>query len=705
MAALPRHHHHHNPSMGEVPVPHGPETGDEHEHYPSRITNGDDTRAANTTDQEKAIFQYLTHPDDSYTPEGVYWADLPLRERFGFVNKVQNEEAMRELRAIGRMAKNDPLSPLAWYFRNAVLPGAGLGLEGYVLFSIGNLGPLFAATWPTCWGKNPTECSANWVASVTYLEVIGIMVGQLGVGVIGDWIGRRWGLIQDAAIMFVGLLMLTASWGLDLNGWVICYAWSLFFYGFGVGGEYPITATSSMENAVTAGKLSTRDDRLHRGRKVTMAFLMQGWGQLVNQALLIILLLILHHGSGDPPYGVTAIQWTYRLSFAFPAVGTLWLVYYRTYKMPHASRQLAAAKRKGNVTGYDTASLRLTCQHFGGRLLATAGGWFCNDVFFYGNKLFQGQFIAVISNNPSSVMVTWLWNLCNVLVSLAGYYLASLLIDNKMYGRKMMQQVGFLMCFIMFVVPAFKYDYYSHPAGIHAFQAMYFLSSFFNQFGPNSVTFLVAGEVFPTPVRASAHGFSACIGKAGALLASVLYNYIGTETKFYVVPWFGLAGMLITWIFLPDTTGLDLKEQERRWNYIRAGRGDEYRGIAIHPTHLSLWERMRGVGKNYDPELDLKQKIEDMREEWVDKERIRRQREVSGGAGHNRDDPDGLFGGEDDELNDDHFSDEVHHYFKRTTSAEKVSNGSSKGSGKHKNAPLLDGGAGDGDGVMNEKAA
>lgn len=30
--------------------------------------------------------------------------------------------------------------------------------------------------------------------------------------------------------MFIGLLMLTASWGLTLEGWVICYAWSLFFY-------------------------------------------------------------------------------------------------------------------------------------------------------------------------------------------------------------------------------------------------------------------------------------------------------------------------------------------------------------------------------------------------------------------------------------------------------------------------------------------
>ena len=180
---------------------------------------------------ERAIFARLTHPDDSYTPDGTYWADLAWWRRWRFVSRVHRAEAGRELRAVGAMARADPLSPLAWYFRHAVLPGAGLGLEGYVLFSIGNLEPLFRATWPACWGARPTACSPDWIAAVTYLEVIGIMVGQVAVGVIGDWVGRRWGLIQDALIMFVGLLMITASWGLDLNGWVICYAWSLFFYG------------------------------------------------------------------------------------------------------------------------------------------------------------------------------------------------------------------------------------------------------------------------------------------------------------------------------------------------------------------------------------------------------------------------------------------------------------------------------------------
>ena len=80
--------------------------------------------------------------------------------------------------------------------------------------------------------------------------------------------------------MFLGLLWLVGSWGTTLNSWVIMYSWALFFYGFGVGGEYPMTATAAMENAVGSGKVSNKEDRLHRGRKVTMAFLMQGWGQV-----------------------------------------------------------------------------------------------------------------------------------------------------------------------------------------------------------------------------------------------------------------------------------------------------------------------------------------------------------------------------------------------------------------------------------------
>lgn len=92
--------------------------------------------------------------------------------------------------------------------------------------------------------------------------------------------------------------------------------------------------------------------------------------------------------------------------------------------MKSASKQLNAAKRKHKVTGYDTESLRLTFTYFGPRLIATAGGWFANDVFFYGNKLFQSEFINVIIGKTPSVMPNWLYNLVNVGVSLCGYYLA-----------------------------------------------------------------------------------------------------------------------------------------------------------------------------------------------------------------------------------------------------------------------------------------
>ena len=286
-----------------------------------------------------------------------------------------------------------------------------------------------------------------------------------------------------------------------------------------------MTATSGMENAVGSGKVSTRDDRLHRGRKVTSAFLMQGWGQFLNQVLLILLLLIFHSGKGTPPYSTNSVQWTYRISFAIPAVGTLWLVYFRFYKMKSASKQLAIAKKKQSVTGYDVKSLKMTFTYFGPRLIATAGAWFANDVFFYGNKLFQAQFIAALNPGNSSVMTNWLWNLVNVGVALCGYYLASFMIDNKLYGRKWMQIIGFLCDFILFVIPAFNYEYYAKGPGLNSFMAMYFLSSFFNQFGPNSVTFIAAAEVFPTPIRATAHGFSAAVGKLGALLAAVLYNF------------------------------------------------------------------------------------------------------------------------------------------------------------------------------------
>ena len=56
---------------------------------------------------------------------------------------------------------------------------------------------------------------------------------------------------------------------------------------------------------------------------------------------------------------------------------------------------------------------------------------------------------------------------------------------------------------------------------MHWFQGLYYLSSYFNQFGPNCTTWLVAGEVFPTQIRTTNHGIAAMVGKVGAIISTV----------------------------------------------------------------------------------------------------------------------------------------------------------------------------------------
>lgn len=86
--------------------------------------------------------------------------------------------------------------------------------------------------------------------------------------------------------------------------------------------------------------------------------------------------------------------------------------------------------------------------------------------------------------------------------------------------------------------------------------------------------------------------------------------------------WFGLAGVIVTEVFLPDTTGLDLREQERYWALVIAGRENEYHGVAIHPRHLSRWERwVNKRHRNYDPVKDREARIVELRQTFEAMER------------------------------------------------------------------------------------
>jgi hypothetical protein len=80
---------------------------------------------------------------------------------------------------------------------------------------------------------------------------------------------------------------------------------------------------------------------------------------------------------------------------------------------------------------------------------------------------------------------------------------------------------------------------------------------------------------------------------------------------------------------------------------------------------------MKGVGKHYDPELDIQQRIEDMREEWAGKERLRREREAGGEAV-----------GPEEEVEDEEWTEGVNDYFKKTTDERLVTGGGGREKGK-----------------------
>lgn len=104
-------------------APHGPNMGNEH------VATAD---IGDMSGNESGVFQSLLKPDDSYDESGTYWADMSIGRRIKFVSKVDAAEAKKELSATWQMIKRDPLSPIGFYARNMVIPGAGLLLEGWV---------------------------------------------------------------------------------------------------------------------------------------------------------------------------------------------------------------------------------------------------------------------------------------------------------------------------------------------------------------------------------------------------------------------------------------------------------------------------------------------------------------------------------------------------------------------------------------------
>lgn len=472
------------------------------------------------------------------------------------------------------------------------IPGMGMMAEAYFVFSVGNLKGIWTQQYPECF-KTHEVCSKSLSNTLTYTQVSGIILGQLAIGFIADRIGRKWGSVMNAAIMFVFGILMAASSGSDAGNIFAMFTACQFLFGVGVGGEYPVASTSANERAENTKHLQKR-----RGETVVCVFSMQGWGNLFNTMVLIILMAAFDQYG--PDYSDHRLNLVWRLSYGIGLIPIFFMLLWRIFKLQES--KVWIRKRSSLKMMESGSSLKrnmLLLRHYWHRVGGTALAWFVWDFAFYGNKLFQSTFIKII--NPDSSLIQVLeWTLLNSTVALVGYYFAAFTIDRPWMGRTRMQSMGFAWMGVLFLICAADYTHLT-KGGIHWFQFLYYFSSFWGQFGPNATTWLLPAELVPTEMRSQCHGFSAAVGKAGALVAGVVFGLVDDRAKFWISAACGLAGVVVTVIFIPDITTLDLKEGDKRWLAIVSGNDTVYEGEAVNPKYLSLIERWLGYGKLYNP--------------------------------------------------------------------------------------------------------
>jgi PHS family inorganic phosphate transporter-like MFS transporter len=230
-------------------------------------------------------------------------------------------------------------------------------------------------------------------------------------------------------------------------------------------------------------------------------------------------------------------------------------------------------------------------------LLGTCWSWFALDVrlpvhfsfekrvtsplqiAFYGLGLNSSRILATIGFSGSSAKAGTGQNrydtlrktaIGNIILAfgglIPGYWTTFLFIDS--WGRKPIQFMGFCFLTVIFIVMGFGYTaLQSTSAGRKAFVFLYCLANYFQNFGPNTTTFIVPGEVFPTRYRSTAHGISAASGKLGAVVAQVGFarlTALGGKNMFLdhileIFAFFMLTGIFST-LLIPETKGKSLEE-------------------------------------------------------------------------------------------------------------------------------------------------
>ena len=473
----------------------------------------------------------------------------------------------------------------------------GFFLDSYDLFIVNLISPIWQYEY---WGGAQGDYPPLLRGTVNAAANIGNIIGQLSFGYLGDIFGRRMVYGNELVLGTIGLIM-TISLPNRLPTATGKMLWILFFriiLGIGIGGDYPMSAAIIAE----------RTHLKKRGQLLGWIFSNQGWGTLAGSIVTLIILACFSFAlDKESRYGQLDAVWRIQMGVALiPALATLWL----RIRMPEAqkfleSRQLNSMKRPESVNStrtsrsrkktqsteliysdghdlqeqFDAARAELEAQnqrasigtffHYFSEwkhlkiLIGTSTTWFLMDVAFYGTNLNQSVLLQEIgfSKGKNEYQTLKRNAIGNLIIAVAGYvpgYFFSIFFIEKL-GRRWIQIQGFLITALLFAVLAGDLE----GLGTGGRFVCLALTQFWFNFGPNTSTFIIPAEVFPSRVRGFAHGVSAATGKLGAILSALLFNYlskpevIGLANVLWIFFACQLLGAVITYFMIPETRYVD----------------------------------------------------------------------------------------------------------------------------------------------------
>lgn len=399
--------------------------------------------------------------------------------------------------------------------------------------------------------------------------------------------------------------LVSASPGISSAGLMIF--WRVIM-GIGVGGDYPLSSVITAEFAPTRW----------RGAMVGAVFSMQGLGQLMAAIVALVMTVTFedsYRNISDETMCDSACRLaadrSWRIIVGVGAVPACIALYYRitipetprytfdvrldVEKADADIRAYVSSKTKGEVNvvqvpmSYRLATPSLNIPQASWNdllayfsqwrnlkvLIGTSMSWFFLDIAYYGLALNNSIVLHAIGYADGATLYDKLHNQAIGMVilscagSIPGYWAAVFTIDS--FGRKPLQVGGFALLTALFAVLGFRLRDLSQTALL----ALYVIAQFLFNAGPNTTTFIVAGECFPTRYRSTAHGISAAMGKLGAVIAQVISIPIlkkgspkgcsGNECSpylYHLLQLFALFMLLgtLTSLLIPETKGLTLEE-------------------------------------------------------------------------------------------------------------------------------------------------